>query len=687
MLDPFLVTEDENDGYLGTRSISGARTNTLVNEMAQAMTVLSSKLLEDIRPEKVGDATRYISSAAGRDERDDANILIRGFGASVLADSFVFNPGREASWDLSNIDRVEVVKGASAVLYGSTTPGGVINLERKRPLPDSASSVAVEVGENSFYRGVVDVTGPLVEGDGLNVNHRAVLAYEDTESWRPFSNHEKLAVGLAADLIFDKNSSLLLRYEYQLFDGLQNFAQPFATTANADSPTLEILDIPVGFFRGEPTDNKKVSNQLFSTDFRHYLSSDWVMRWFNAYLLSNADRRETFITAPALQPDGSFLWDRFTQFIPRDTRDFYTEFNLSGKTSSEAFEQELLFGARFRGFHQDRGNTRFAVTELDGSPEIFDLFNPTYGKALGAEITSASRDQEIDQKEFGIYFQDVIKLMEGRLRLIGGLRWDRLEITNTNNLAMEDAVSTQSEGKWSPRYGAVFKATEDLTVYASVNESFLPSSGAGSFDGTPFDPPTAEQKEIGARLNLFDSKASVSVSLFQLAQQNLTVSDPINPGFQIQTGELESEGFEIDFRFNPMEGLQIIAGFGNLEAIVSEDTNLSRLGNQLRGVPETTGHILARYDFLEDSALEGLGFAFGISHVGDAPFADNVANPVMRPSYEVANLTVDYKWDNYKVSLDVDNLFDEEYFSFNGGIRFAVPGDARWVKLQFKADF
>jgi len=694
-LDPFQGDEWTDTGYFADRSASATRINVPIRQMAQSVSIFNRQMIDDLGPTKVGDIVRYSANVNGRDERDDGAITVRGFSATTLLDSFIFSPGNESSFPLENIERVELIKGASAVLYGSTPPGGVINMVRKLPEPKQSGKLELEIGQHESFKGVLDVTGPIIKNpDGFNADYRAVLSYWDTESWRPFTNKERLTVNLATNLRFTPDTNLLIRYDYVDYDALENFARPFSTTPNKN--TAEILDLPNGFFRGEPDDFKEVQTHVASFEAKHHFGNGWSARWFNAYMNSDNMRRETFITNPVQLESGEFLWDRFTQFIPRDNEDIYSEFNLFGNFFTGPLEHEFLYGIRFRNFRQDRANRRFELLEQDGSREVFDLFNPTYGKLLGDEVLSASRDAEINQKEFGVYFQNTISMLEGRIRLSGGLRWDYQDITNINNIFLNDDDPTNepfsilTEEKWSPRIGAVVNATENITVYGSFNESFLPSSGGGSFDGKPFDPPTAEQLEFGFKTEFLEDRIRISGAYFELQQTGLTVSDPINPGFQIQTGEITSDGFEFEGRFAVTDNWQLLGGIGYTNARVTDDSDPSNIGNEFRNIPDWTWNVVSRYEFEEGTPLEGLSIALGYNHVGSRP-VNNGQPPetVLRvPSYDLLNLTLNYRFkERYHFRLNIDNLTDERHIAFSASNRFVVPGDERWVKGTFSVDF
>ena len=687
-LSPFTVSSDTDRGYVATSTVGGLKTNTSILETPLNIQVLNEAFLEDIGASSLDSAVKYISNVTGGDQRADSGFNIRGFGPTIYQDglSYPFSNGFRA---LDGIERIEVIKGASAALYDTTALGGIINFIHKRPTSRKESLYEFTVGEHTFYKGVIDVNEPLHDDGTLSVAGRLIASYEDSESWRPFSFVQRMYVMPTVSFNWNDRTVMNLRFEYQKDELLQNFAQPyiFLGTPPPDTPSQAtpdafsggtLLNLPHGFFRGEPTDGKDMDALNFALTVTHWLNDNWSMRFAAVASDIRVDRIETFISAP----QGSVaVWPRFQQDIPQDFYGLSSELTLVGEFDTGAISHRALLGAALQDTNNQTANIRFALQE------DMDVYNPKYGIPLGDEVISARRVSWTYLDTESLFFQDQIGFMEDRLLVVAGGRYQTFDrdLYTQNRDATEKSLQSTSDDRFFPRISGVFKISDEVSLFAGWSDTSTPNNGATDRNGVVLPDPTTEIQEIGLKGDLNDGKIFATLSYFNNVRTNLVVADVINIGAFESSGEITAEGIDLDVGIQVTDNFELIGGVSDMTNKITADTNPSRVGLGFRAIPDFTASVWARYDFSEDTQLDGLSIGLGFVHEGQR--WGESANRFKTPAYTKYDLLIKYVWDNYVFRINVDNLTDEEYWGQITGDRFAQPANKRWAKATITARF
>ena len=684
-LSPFEVSGSTDRGYIATRSAGATKTNTPTIELAHTVSVFNVEFIEDTGADSITDLVRFTGNVSSGAPEGDSRLQVRGFPVNRLRNGLPFPDSGAFTFDeLAGVERVEVIKGASAVLFGTSGPGGLLNVVDKRPQGRQRTEVKLQAGDNAYYRAQVDSTGPLISSGDFKVNYRAIGAYEDSESWRIGAFRKRYYLNGSLDFIFNRNTHLVQRVDFQDDDLNENYAKPWiwfpAGSRNESQGTL--LNLPDEFSRGEipPLSYKVVQRFNWESVIEHYINDNWSVRGSAVYSDVFGKRQEVFISA---QTANINVWPRFWQLIPDKQQQWVYEATTIGNFEVGPTKHTLLAGANHFSLERASANIRFNT-----APTTFDVFNPNYGVGIGPEVTSARRLSRNTADSTGYFVQDQIKLFNDRLHLVLGVRRDQLdqEVLNLVN----GRVSPQSDNKTSPRYGLLWRATKEISLYASYNESFTPSPGTGSAQGVPFPTPTGQQSEIGAKFELLEGRLVGGISAFELKRQNLTTVDVLNPGFSVATGEVTSTGYEMDLGFNVSKNWQIIAALGIMDTEISKDNNPAMLGKPFANAPELTAAFWTKYEFHEGRA-KGLNFGLGANHEsGRLAYEGGVSGiRITVPDYTIYNLLVGYNWGNraHKVTLNVSNLFDESHVLNTSGARFFQMGDRRQFRLSYTYSF
>ncbi|MEO0767841.1 MAG: TonB-dependent siderophore receptor, partial [Cyanobacteria bacterium J06649_4] len=514
----------------------GTRTETALRDVPQSIQVIPQPVIEEQNALRLGEALRNASgvvTTTGRAQEGDG-VYIRGFGgpfnSSFLRNGIRDENGQSIIADPVNIERVEILKGPASVLFGEVAPGGTVNIITERPLSEPSYDVEVAAGNFDFYRGTLDLTGPLNESE--SVLYRLNAAAQTSDSFIDFFNEERYFVGPTLSFRFGDHTELTLEGEYQETDSPGYFGLPASGTV-INNPNG---DLPLDLFTGEPDESKfNIQTYRFGYDLEHRFSDNWQLR--NAFQLTDRDFNGTQIGLTGFQPDNRTA-DRFyfENVEPFSVRNYTLDTYVTGEFSTGSIEHQLV-----AGFELARSETNTNGIFGDAGP--LDLFDPVYGQPLGSGTLFNSLQTN---DSLGIYLQDQIDLTDNLILLLGG----RFDIVNqTFEDFVTDSETSQQDEAFSPRIGIVYQPIEPISLYASYSQSFQQIVGS-ALDNSAFDPERGTQYEIGVKGDITD-RLSATLALYDLTRTNVLTEDPNDPIFSIQSGRQRSRGVELD-RTAPM---------------------------------------------------------------------------------------------------------------------------------------
>lgn len=656
-LRPIVLTAERADGpvdgYRATQTGTATWTDTPIKDVPQSIQVVSRQVLQDREVTSLGDSLETVSNVtmlsanAGRAD----TFSIRGFDVrNYKVDGMTLNQSLitdETNWDTSNVERVEVLKGPSSVLYGDTYYGGSINVVTRKPEFVAGGDADVTVGSNNFYRSQFSVTGPVGSNDELA--YRLSGSAQTSDSFRD---------------VFEKS------------------------TRRAVTPSL--LWQPTGDFKAwasltyteqdSPVDSGLVAqNGRVLADHRNYYGEDWAKQDGHKTIFSFGAEKEVNdwltirargnvndgyahrIRAQARGVTGDTLTRRTAdQYDTSDSQNYILDGIAEFDTGP--ISHKLLTGIEY----QD-GNRQ--VDLYQGTLASISISNPVYGAQPGAlSLTSISKSN-VTTRSF--FMQDQIELTD-QIKLMAGFRFDDISQTSysgTTSLTRSDFEETSL----TPRFGAVYQPTDWLSLYASYSEAFNAQSGTDRL-GNAFDPETGTQYEIGAKFDLIPNQLSATISAFRINREGVLTEDRFDDNFRAQTGKQRSQGFELDVSGEILSGWNVTASAAYLDATVTSDNEIA-VGNRLANVPKWSGSIWSTYE-IQDGALEGLGFGGGVFAMSDRQ--GDINNTFLMPGYGRVDLTAFYKInENLKASFSVKNVFDKEYLKSAQNSMEIYPGDPR----------
>ena len=601
------------------------------------------------------------------------SFAIRGFvGDENLPSNFLvngFNAGRGfgGARDLAGIESVEVLKGPRAALYGRGEPGGTVNLVTKRPTFETAGEVTVSTGRWSTNRVDFDYTAPLSEDIAI----RIVGAYEDAESFRDTVETEKRILSPSLAWRISDDSQLIYELEYS------DQEAPFDRGVVAIDGALGV--IPRSRFLGEPGYGPIEADVLgHQLEFRHDFDGNW-----GALLAFNS--RDTSLQGLASEngfraPDASGNFGRFSRIRDYDASYTMIRGELSGNFDVGDLNHRIIVGFDSDEFENDQ----FALRDRSTDQSI-NIFNPVYGNSPASGLSLGGHVNRVEtQESVGFYVQDQISLTE-QLELRIGARVDNYDQTLLNRRS--NKASAYSETQVTPQLGVVYQATGGLSLYAVYGENFRPLSGATDANG--LDPNLSESTEIGVKFSLADGALSGNFAIFDLEQSNIATFDAdYNP---TAIGAAESSGFEFDLTGSITESTSVWLSYANIDAQTLNDYtdyisyNFIPAGSNLLNVAENQ----ATLQIAEATQLAGkpLTLIGTLVYVGDR--SGQFGHPTFElPSYTTLRVAADYQVsESLGVSAEINNLFDEEFYTNSYSNTWVQPGAPTWWRLSATYSF
>lgn len=685
--------------YKNEVSFIGSKTATALKDVPQAVSYVTKEVMQDQQAFRTGDVVKNISGVNQFSGYDD--FTLRGFRSSVqLINGLRAGDGFWKQPLVINLERVEVIKGPAAAIFGNTDPGGTINRVTKKPLDERRQAINFTTGSYNTYRATADFTGPMNESKTLL--YRLNIGYENAESFRKLQFSKNIVIAPSISFVPNENTQVNFDLVYNSSKGRLDRGQPiFGATAGTD-----INSTPISFALGRADDYLDEENVFVTASLNHKFT-DWLS--FNAsYLkynykedLSEHRTSNQYARDSAGNEIPTLMQMQTIRRLSNRYNDNITTYFVSNLNTG-ALEHKLLLGYDYNQYtvpvggssqtargYRNAANTA-AINNYDpakkanylldanGNPvpnvPHFDLTNPDYSISDASTYFNTSTATPASRYyAHGIYVQDQIKL--GRLQVLLGLRQEYY--TDVTNFDEPDESKAKQEALL-PRLGAVFTLTSGINLYGTYTEGYMPQSSANLQNanvGGPFDPLISNMVEFGAKSEWLAGRLAVNVAAYQIEQNNVLVNanDPNNPDLLRQRGQERSRGVELDITGRILPNLSLIANYALNETIIAESTNESEIGTIKENAPRHQGGFWARYN-LTGGALKGIGIGAGANFVSER----NTFSPILKlPAYAVADVALYYTIDKFQISLNVYNLTNKTHWTGGYDFNRLYPGTPR----------
>lgn len=698
------IAQEDDGGSLEEIFVLGDRDAYKGNfddlEIPAADQTIDAELLRNVGALNLNEALDLSASVARQNNFGGLwnSFSIRGFSGDInLPSGFLvngFNAGRGFGGprDLVGIESVEVLKGPRSALFGRGEPGGTVNVVTKRPQFETGGYVQGTIGEWDQLRFEGDYQTIFGVNDDFGL--RLVGFYEDAESFRNEVETEKFGFYPSVSWNISDRTNVTYELEYTNqeipFDRGVVFSEDFGFS-------------PRELFVGEnvPIETEVVGHQL---EVQHNFSDSWSF-------LGGIGYRDTTLEGDAFEPQ---FGSRQTYFQDGQTiarffrsRDFDSDYlvlrgEFAGEFKTGQLRHRLIVGADFDEFDNtliiDRFRSRFSgdlsmLTQADLAADLLlEINNPIYGLNLDPAAGPNTRRNEV-LEGYGIYLQDQIDLTDN-LQFRVGVRFDDFEQDLTNFLGTPATTITSSDDRFSPQFGAVYRVNDGFSVYASYGEGYRQQTGQ-DFQGSQFAPNVTESAEIGFKADLGEFcetiGGSVGATLFRVEQSNFLVNDDRPEAtavgfFSIPAGEAESTGLEFDANLDFANNVSLWVSYAYIDA---EFTNSFAdadgfgftidAGDPLINTPEHQFNIQATKGFYIGNMQARIG--------GGVLYTDErngfVGSDFTLPDYTTARIFGEIEpIDGLSFRLDVDNLFDETFYTNSFADVWVEPGTPQRVRFS-----
>lgn len=673
------------DGYAVKRSLSSTRTSTELRNIPQSIQVINKDLFQDQGATYLNDTLRNVSGVTTFSEYLDFNM--RGFRSQ--ADGAVKVDGLNQVQDffvkprLLNVERVEVVKGPAGALYGTSKPGGFINIITKQPSAERAGNVSLQLGSWSKSELQAAATGAVPGTKGLF--YRVDAGRSDNEGFRRFEHVVYSGVNGALTWAPRAQSSLTVGGEWfdDSYQGHRNRGVPFYEH--------RLVDVPSDFTVNEPDDRVAIEATTARVRGLHQFSDRWRVDASFAYLAN--DNTQQYHEPMGLRPGGRLMLREFRDQY-REKQQTAANANLAWNPTWAGIRHDVLVGGEYtltNGLLQ-QGTAR--DSSRGGPVPDLDIYAPVYG-APGAlrpgyydvpgGISTIATSINNRVRASGAYVQDQVAL-GSRVNVLAGLRYDEFRDDTRSGAARSrtgDAISL--------RAGGIVHATAKWSVYGNYSEGFEPPPATYSLEperyGGPFDPERSWSIEGGVKGSSLGDRVTTTVAVYHIKKRDMLLRSPTTemPDRYVPIGAFESRGLEIDVAGRVTRALSVHANYAhNFFAEVTSDVNPANLGKAAENNPRDSGSLWARYDLFTTARLR-VGVAGGVAYVGS------------RLTFEAGDILPSYtKWDaavlmnvgRAAVSLNLFNLTNERYYTGGyGGRNGGFLGSPRGVDLRLAYRF
>jgi catecholate siderophore receptor len=677
-LDTINVQGDAGNtvGYVAKRTSTATKTDTPLRDIPQSIGVVTRRQIEDIGAQRIEDVVRYVPGVnwhQGEGNRDQ--IVIRG--QSSTADFFVsgMRDDGQVYRDLYNAERIEILKGPNAMIFGRGGGGGVLNRVLKEADGNPVREVTVQGGSFNNKRVSADAGGKVSDTVAARING----VYEDTDSYRDYFHMKRY--GINPTLTWTPTADTRIKLSYEYFrdyrtadrgipsqNGAPYFpASPSSFFGNpALSYTPSTQNIATATVEHDFDNSFKVKSQTRFADYKRFYQ--------NVYAGSSVNPANNTLTLAAYNNSN-------------DRQNIFNQTDWTYKADLGPTRHTFVFGTEFG--QQKSANARFSGIFGNGSvnSDPIPAANPVSFAPVTFSGLATDARNKTDLNLAAAYAQDQIELTRW-LQVIGGLRFDRFDLKYVN-LNGQGTTLGQTFGRIdnliSPRIGVVVKPVEPVSLYASYSVSYLPSAGDQFTTLSPglvvADPEKFVNKEVGAKWDI-TPRLQFTTAVYELTRTNSRFPDPNNSGFFILSGASKTRGWETLLAGYLTDKWQVTAGYAYTDARVTGATSTIILpGNRVALVPYNAFSLWNRYDFTDN-------WGAGVGVIRYSDFFAGSDDTVILPAYTRVDGAVYWKLnEHFRAQLNLENIFGAKYYPTADSNNNITPGSPRAVRIALTANY
>jgi len=661
---------DEQGYSASTSSVAGKTPTSRLNE-AQSVSVVTQQQLEDYQAESLADAMRFVSGVtegntlAGTED----GFVRRGFGSN--SDGSIYRDGVRSSQGLNfdaTTERVEVLKGSASLLYGIQNPGGVINVVSKKPQYDWHTRVSGRYASEGGGAGTVDVTGPLGNGFAF----RLIAEKQNQDYWRNFGSDEHTLLAPSLQW-FGEKASFLISYSEYRYDIPYDRGTAFIDGKPVDIGYKNRLDDKANHAWGH--------NKTLNAQYGWQFNEDWSTRVTLGWNQRRYDNNEVRVTgvntitgAVTRRADANRGFNHKTKYV---SWDLLGSQNIFGMTHDIVLGTDYEMNQTYRAHqYQGKANSSFNLND----PQ-YDILSPVTDSST-ENVANSNNLNRIHSRS--VYAKDSISLTPDWIAVLGG-RYQHYEQRASKGFNPVVETLDDEGNKFLPQAGLIYKLTPDVSLYGSVSKSFTPSTNVDD-DGDVGKPEQGTTWEMGSKWQV-SPRLFASVALFNIDERDMSLS--IN-GATRAINKARSRGAEFELNGEILPDWELSANYSYANAkIIDDGVNAANNGNRLQNAPRHSGALYLSHNLVISGIPGDFRVGGGARYVGTR--AGDPENSFTLPNYVVADSFI--AWNNRlfgektQLKLNLNNLFNEHYYTSSGGNLRVREGETRNLMVQASVEF
>jgi catecholate siderophore receptor len=660
------VTVSDSAGYRVDEIRSATKTPALLRDIPQSITVVTQEQIRDQAMQSIGDVVRYIpgvTAIQGENNRDQ--FVIRG--NSTSADFFVNGVRDDVQYyrDLYNLERMEVLKGSNAMIFGRGGGGGVVNRVTKEAGFKSSHELTMSAGSFGEKRITADFNERINDRYAFRLNTVA----EDSNSFRDYVSLKRFGVNPSVTFVPSGQTTVTFSYEY------------FRDTRGSDRgiPSYQGLpsDVGISTYFGNPEYNDVWAyvNQA-SANVEHHEGS---LKFHNRTMFGDYDRGYQNFVPGAVNAAKDFVpLTGYNNATKR--RNLFNQTDVTYAASTGHIQHTLLGGAEFGlQFTDNFRNTAFFNNSSTSVSVPYS--NPVIDVPVTFRQSATDADNHLNTQVNSVYIQDQIELTR-QIQAIAGLRFDSFDLKYHDNRTNENLQRV--DNLLSPRAGLVFKPSVPFSIYASYGVSYLPSSGDQFSSLTNIsvqvEPEKFNNYEAGLKWD-FVHGLSLTTAVFRLDRLNTRSTDPNDPTRIVQSGKTRSTGYELGLSGKIIPIWEIAGGYAYQNAFIAASTTSALKGAKVAQTPHQTFSLWNNFRI-------GRKFGAGIGVISRSVMYAAIDNTVILPGYVRADAALSYSISPMlRLQTNVENVLGRAYFANADGNNNISPGAPRTLRLSLATRF
>ena len=684
-LSPFEVRATQTNDYIASESVTGSRVATPIKDLPFAINVITSEFLNDFDFFELDSNMGYTSSLTGLDTQGNYNL--RGYGATFQLRNGFYRLGLI---DRVNVDRVEVIKGPNAAIYGQTSPAGLVNIISKRPKTTNSQRLSVTVGDNDMRRGELNVTGPIGSIGGTKLYHMLSASAMDRGYEIDFAKLQQRTFSEAVLARFNDRTNLFAEFEY---------SQRKSVPAVTDVPLIVNRVGTRYVYTDQFAREYELLNQTGGNSQQDRQVSTGTLTLEHRFNRTFSARISGYIYGRNAVNFNSSSGDQFYPVtgVILGKNPTYSILNEDGGamqadllahywTNAGKLEHKTLVTVDWSTNWRYRHETK-PLNSVLGSTDL-SVTNPNYtvpDRSLWNVVTRSDRTRN---NVLGFYLRQQTAMLNGRLIAFGGVRYDHVTFdlnfgdqyntggSNPGSLRNAGANDYFTDDAISPNFGVNYKLTRNIAVFANHSRSFFPNAQSSRLGDPRLPNERASGFDTGIKASYFDDRLVFTFSVFSIERNGVKAS-LVENGQTVEraAGRQKADGVEFDFTWRPTDNLTVLGGYGYTDArVVDNGRDLDAIGRAPAGVPRDNGGVAIRYRL--PGAMRGFSVNLGVKYLGEAnPFSlvtvsggnpDLARRNIVIPASYTADAGVSYRWRqrehglSHTIRASVRNLFDSD---------------------------